>query len=125
MTSDVSIPLTLLVSTVIAIVGAFAFLVRQLAARFEKSIDEKLKIMSEQRVSADGQVSGRISSLDGSIKKLTEDLHRLQIELPREYTRKEDHVQALATVNAKIDAVQAGQQQLIMMVGTLRGRSDD
>jgi outer membrane murein-binding lipoprotein Lpp len=108
----------------LAVIAAFAFLIRSIGTRFEKSVDEKFKTANDSRLREDGAVSGRLGELSSSISKLSGDVHRLERDMPREYVRREDHVQALAIVNAKIDAIQSGQQTLIMLVGKLEGRSD-
>jgi hypothetical protein len=51
MQSDINIPATLLVTVTITLVGAFAFLMRQLAARFERSVDREVAAVKELIVS--------------------------------------------------------------------------
>ena len=123
--TDITLPIVAVITIVLAAMGAFAFLVRVIAKNFEKAIDTRFAAMVEAHKSEQETLGGRIGQLSHSVERLTADVHRMQVELPREYTRRDDHVQAMATVNAKIDAVQAGQQQLIMMVGTLNGRNND
>lgn len=123
--AEFTIPIGVAVTLGLAALGGYVALVKVIASRFERAIDAKFAALSESRKQEQQATATRFEHLADLVEKMRLELHRMQVELPREYTRKEDHVQALATVNAKIDAVQAAQQQLIMMVGALKGRRDD
>lgn len=83
-----------LVTLVIAIAGGFWALAKMLLNGAKQSIDEKFKAMGEH-----------MKNQDDSSRRLERDLMELKAELPRDYVRREDYTQAIATIMTKIDAM--------------------
>lgn len=106
---------------VLALVGGYFYMARVLTHQFKAANDTQLQGLKEALGDIEARSDGHVRELRTAMATLDSDVRRLQQDLPREYVRKEDYVQAMATVYAKIDTVQAGQQHLIMMVGQLDG----
>lgn len=82
------------VGLVVTIIGAFFTLAKMLLQGSQRSIDEKFKLMGDH-----------MRSQDESSRRLERDLMDLKAELPRDYVRREDYTQAIATITTKIDAM--------------------
>lgn len=76
------------------ILGAFYGMAKMLLAQSKSAIDEKFDAISRHMVSQDA--AGR---------QLERDLLNLRAELPRDYVRREDYTQTIATIMTKIDNV--------------------
>ena len=76
------------------IVGAFWGVAKMLIAAMQRSIDEKFQA-----------VQSGLKSQDDTNRRLERDLMELKAELPRDYVRREDYTQAIATIMTKIDHV--------------------
>lgn len=113
--NDITLPLATAVVIVIALLGAFAFRVRVTAGNFEKSVKEKF-------TQAEASRTADQTALRSAIDKVNEQVGRIEWELPREYVRRADHVEAMATVTAKIDAVQQQGAHLLSLVSRIEGK---
>ena len=83
-----------LVSLLITVAGGFWALAKMLLNGAKQSIDEKFKAMGDH-----------MRNQDDSSRRLERDLMELKAELPRDYVRREDYTQAIATIMTKIDAM--------------------
>lgn len=77
-----------------SIVGGFFAIARMLMAANQKAIDEKFSAVAKG-----------LESQDQTNRRLERDLMELKAELPRDYVRREDYTQAIATIMTKIDHV--------------------
>lgn len=84
------------------IVGAFWAIGRVLVGQFQKSIEEKFSAVS----------IGLKEQTDSS-RQLERDLMELKAALPRDYVRREDYTQAVATIMTKIDHMTLRMEQAI------------
>lgn len=84
------------------ICGAFWGIAKMLLAATQKNIDEKFQA-----------VSLGLKSQDETNRRLERDLMELKAELPRDYVRREDYTQAIATIMTKIDHVAMRMEQAI------------
>lgn len=76
------------------ILGAFYGMSKMLMAQSAKSIEDSFKALREHMVKQ-----------DESDRRLERELLQLQAQLPRDYVRREDYTQAIATIMTKIDGV--------------------
>lgn len=76
------------------LLGGFWGLAKMMMAASQKSIDEKFQ-----------QVIAGLKAQDETNRRLERDLMELKAELPRDYVRREDYTQAIATIMTKIDHV--------------------
>lgn len=100
MTVDVN--LMQLGSVVGLIIGAFWAIAKMLMAANQKAIDEKFIAVSQG-----------LKAQDETNRRLERDLMELKAELPRDYVRREDYTQAIATIMTKIDHVAMRMEQAI------------
>jgi hypothetical protein len=77
-----------------SIVGGFFAVARMLIAANQKAIDEQFMAVAKG-----------LESQDATNRRLERDLMELKAELPRDYVRREDYTQAIATIMTKIDHV--------------------
>jgi len=77
-----------------SIVGGFFAIAKMLMAANQKAIDEKF-----------AAVAKGLESQDQTNRRLERELMELKAELPRNYVRREDYTQAIATIMTKIDHV--------------------
>jgi hypothetical protein len=90
----VSLELWQLITLLFAVVSAFWAIARLLMAQAQRNIDEKFRGIGEH-----------MKGQDESSRRLERDLMELKAELPRDYVRREDYTQAIATIMTKIDAM--------------------
>lgn len=109
---------------VLALAGAYFFMVKALTTQFKKANDAQLTDLKDAIKSVEKRSDGHIDGLRTAINALDGDVRRLQADMPKEYVRKEDYTAQMGTVYAKIDTVAAMQQTLILMVGKLDGAKD-
>lgn len=76
------------------LISAFWALARMMITASQKSIDEKFTAVAEG-----------LKSQDETNRRLERDLMELKAELPRDYVRRADYNQAIATIMTKIDHV--------------------
>lgn len=84
------------------VVGAFWAIGRVLVGQFQKSIEEKFNA-----------VSAGLKEQADSNRQLERDLMELKAALPRDYVRREDYTQAIATIMTKIDHMTLRMEQAI------------
>lgn len=90
-----------LISLVITIIGAFWTLGKLIAVQAKSQIDQQFRTLGEHmRVQAE-----HMKSQDESDRRLERQLMELKAELPRDYVRREDYAQAIATIMTKMDAM--------------------
>jgi hypothetical protein len=83
-----------LVMLTCSIIGAFWGLAKMILAQAQKNIDEKFAGMVVH-----------LNRQDDNARRLERDLMEMRAELPRDYVRREDYTQAIATIMTKIDAM--------------------
>lgn len=113
--NEITLPIVAVITIGLAAAGAVAFLVRVIARNFETSVKDKFTEAEKARAN-DQQM------LRSDLVKLKDQVHAIERELPREYVRRDDHIEAMATVTAKIDAVQAQGAHLLTLVARMEGK---
>ncbi|MBN8488233.1 MAG: hypothetical protein J0M20_10995 [Burkholderiales bacterium] len=97
------------VSLLITLIGAFFALARMLLAATTRTIDDKFKALGEHLSKQDAAAVRN----DESLRRLERDLMDMRAELPRDYVRREDYTQAIATIMTKIDAMALRFEQVL------------
>lgn len=109
-----------LVSLLITCCGGFWALAKMLLNGAKQSIDEKFKLMGE----ATRAVQEHMKNQDDSSRRLERDLMELKAELPRDYVRREDYTQAIATITVKIDSMMLRMEAMFREVLTKGGTKE-
>lgn len=95
----VELELIHLISLVITIIGAFWTIGKLMLTQAKAQIDQQFK-QFDQRFD---QISEHMRTHDESDRRLERQIMELKAELPRDYVRREDYTQAIATIMTKID----------------------
>lgn len=82
-----------LLSLLATVVGAFAAMSKIMLSQTQRSIDQKFT-----------EISAHLRAQDETSRRVERDLMELKAELPRDYVRREDYTQAVASITIKIDA---------------------
>lgn len=98
-----------LITLVIAVVGAFWGLAQMLIKASQEHIGEKFGAITEL---IKGQ-SDLIRGQGEDMRRIERDLMGLKAELPRDYVRREDYTQTIATIMTKIDHATLLMQQAV------------
>jgi len=93
------------------IVGAFWAIGRVLAGQFQKSIDEKFKDIREG-----------LSEQALSTRQLERDFMDFKATMPRDYVRREDFVQTIATIQVRIENMALRIEQAIRDAYSKKGQ---
>ena len=79
-----------LVTIATALTGAFAYLLRQLLAQFEKRLEVKFASLEEE---------------SENWHRVEHDLMQLRLELPDRYVRREDYIRNMTIIESKLDLI--------------------
>lgn len=79
-----------LVTIATALTGAFAYLLRQLLAQFEKRLEVKFASLEEE---------------SENWHRVEHDLMQLRLELPDRYVRREDYIRNQTIIESKLDLI--------------------
>ena len=101
-----------LILLLLAFFGACSGAGKMLLSQTEKNLDARFTAQELGRASNHDQLSKRLDALDaasraetGQWQRVERELLNLKAELPLHYVRREDYVQAIATIMAKLDAM--------------------
>ena len=108
--------LTNLIITLIALFSGGWALVKALALLFERGVKRELQEQFKLQEAANNatfmQIKAQLSLLDSAVKidasqwqRVERELLNLKADLPLHYVRREDYVQAIATIMTKLDAM--------------------
>lgn len=99
------------IALAVALAGLFAGLGKMLLRKTEANIDRQFAALGlELRSSRESQT------------RLERELLELKAELPREYVRREDYVQAVATIMTKIDSMAIRIENILLKGEATRDR---
>lgn len=116
--NTITLELWQVITLLIAMVGAFFTLARMLLSGTTRQIDEKFKVLGEHLAKQDSAALRQ----DETMRRLERDLMDMRAELPRDYVRREDYTQAIATILTKIDAMGLRFEQVLREVMTKGGQ---
>lgn len=101
-----------LILLLLAFFGACSGAGKMLLTQTQKHLDARFTAQELGRTSNHDQLSKRLDALDaasraetGQWQRVERELLNLKAELPLHYVRREDYVQAIATIMAKLDAM--------------------
>jgi len=108
--------LTNIIITFIALFSGGWALVKALAMMFERGIkrelQEQFKLQDAANTATFMQIKAQLNLLDAAVKidasqwqRVERELLNLKADLPLHYVRREDYVQAIATIMTKLDAM--------------------
>jgi hypothetical protein len=108
--------LTNIIILAIALFSGGWALVKALALLFERGVkrelQEQFKLQEASNMATFMQIKSQLSLLDAAVKvdagqwqRVERELLNLKADLPLHYVRREDYVQAIATIMTKLDAM--------------------
>ena len=90
----------------------------------QRHLDERFTSLETTRAAQHIQLSDRLNTLDEAIKtdagqwqRVERELLNLKADLPLHYVRRDDYVQAVATIMTKLDAIAIRFENLILKEG--------
>lgn len=101
-----------LVLLALSILGGYWTLAKIIASQFQRSLDERFEAQAAALKAQADQLNQRLDVLDAASKqdvgqwqRVERELLNLKAELPLHYVRREDYVQAVATIMSKLDSM--------------------
>jgi bacterioferritin (cytochrome b1) len=101
-----------LVLLALSILGGYWALTKIIASQFQRSLDERFEAQAAALKAQADQLNQRLDVLDAASKqdvgqwqRVERELLNLKAELPLHYVRREDYVQAVATIMSKLDSM--------------------
>lgn len=101
-----------LVLLALSVLGGYWALTKIIAAQFQRSLDERFQAQHTAFKLQNEQLNQRLDVLDAASKqdvgqwqRVERELLNLKAELPLHYVRREDYVQAVATIMSKLDSM--------------------
>ena len=113
-----------LILLLIAFFGACGAVGKLLLGQMQRHLDERFTSLETTRAAQHIQLSDRLNTLDEAIKtdagqwqRVERELLNLKADLPLHYVRREDYVQAVATIMTKLDAIALRFENLLLKEG--------
>lgn len=88
-------------SLLLAVFGAMWALIKVIGSQYEKREKERHENLTKM---LNGLVDGQ-KEQQNALHKLERDFLKFQADIPNQYVRREDYAQSMATIMAKIDAL--------------------
>ena len=92
--------------------GAFWAMGKMLLVQTQRQIEAQFKLLNEHIAAQDKKVN----DLDQTNRRLEREVMDLKADLPKHYVRREDYVQAVATIMTKLDALQLFFQNTVLQL---------
>ena len=117
----VELNLANLIFILIAMLSAFWALVKIIAVQTQKHLDARFAVQEASRNENQIQITRRLDSIEtvnredtNQWQRVERELMRLQVDMPLNYVRREDYVQAVASILVKLDAAQMRHENLLL-----------
>ena len=117
----VELNLANLIFILIAMLSAFWALVKIIAVQTQKHLDARFAVQEVSRNENQIQITRRLDSIEtvnredtNQWQRVERELMRLQVDMPLNYVRREDYVQAVASILVKLDASQMRHENLLL-----------
>lgn len=117
----VELNLANLIFILIAMLSAFWALVKIIAVQTQKHLDARFAVQEVSRNENQIQITKRLDSIEtvnreeaSQWQRVERELMRLQVDMPLNYVRREDYVQAVASILVKLDAAQMRHENLLL-----------
>lgn len=108
----IDLTLSNLIFLLIALISAFAGLIKIIVAQHERSLDKRFEKLEETRSFANQQLSKRLDTLDTAARleanqwqRVERELLSLKADLPLQYVRREDYIRGQSVIEAKLDGL--------------------
>lgn len=102
-----------LITLIITMIGGFYGMAKLLLLQAKQQINEKFS-----------EISTHMKGQDEGARRLEREVLELKAQLPRDYVRREDYVQAVAVIMTKIDALGLRMENMFQQVIIKGTRSD-
>lgn len=117
----VELNLANLIFILIAMLSAFWALVKIIAVQTQKHLDARFTVQEVSRNENQIQITRRLDNIEtvnredtNQWQRVERELMRLQVDMPLNYVRREDYVQAVASILVKLDAAQMRHENLLL-----------
>jgi hypothetical protein len=104
-----------LISLLVTVIGAYAGIAKLLMAQYSVRIDEKFGLVSSQ-IAALGAQGAKYGE---DVLRLERELAALRLEMMRDFTRREDHNQAIAGIRVALDNMSLRMEKALITGGRL------
>ena len=105
----------------LSILGGYWALTKIIASQFQRSLDERFKAQDKALEANHQAVSVRLEGIESANRtdaaqwqRVEREILQLKAELPLNYVRREDYVQAVATIMAKLDAMSLRMENILL-----------
>ena len=105
----------------VTLAGAFFGFAKLLLANVQRHIESQFASLNGQMSAQQAAVARLEREYQAATGRLERELLELKAELPRDYVRREDYTQAIATIATKLDAM-AMRFENILLGGSQHGR---
>lgn len=108
----IDLTLSNVIFLLMALISAFAGLIKVIVAQHERSLDKRFEKLEETRAFANQQLSKRLDTLDTAARleanqwqRVERELLSLKADLPLQYVRREDYIRGQSVIEAKLDGL--------------------
>jgi hypothetical protein len=113
--------LSMMVSVLLAILGVFMAIIKSMLAQSQRHLDMRFASLEAANKTAGEQLAKRLELIEQAGRndadqwaRVEREVLQLKAELPLNYVRREDYVQAMATIMAKLDAMSMRFENLLL-----------
>lgn len=110
-----------LVLLALSILGGYWALTKIIAAQFQRSLEQRFMAQDKALEANHKAVSVRLEGIESANRtdavqwqRVEREILQLKAELPLNYVRREDYVQAVATIMAKLDAMSLRMENILL-----------
>lgn len=113
-----------LITLSVTLLGAFTAAGKALLAQMQRHLDERFTTQEAARRSHHEAMVDRLTTIEstareeaGQWQRVEREILQLKAELPLNYVRREDYIQAVATIMAKLDAMSLRFENILLTRG--------
>lgn len=110
-----------LVLLALSILGGYWTLAKIIGTQFQRSLDERFTAQDKALDANHKSLAGRLDGIEAvnrtdaaQWQRVEREILQLKAELPLNYVRREDYVQAVATIMAKLDAMSLRMENILL-----------
>lgn len=110
-----------LVLLALSVLGGYWALTKIIASQFQRSLDERFTAQDKALDANHKSLAGRLDGIEAvnrtdaaQWQRVEREILQLKAELPLNYVRREDYVQAVATIMAKLDAMSLRMENILL-----------
>jgi hypothetical protein len=105
----------------LSVLGGYWALTKIIASQFQRSLDERFTAQDKALDANHKSLAGRLDGIEAvnrtdaaQWQRVEREILQLKAELPLNYVRREDYVQAVATIMAKLDAMSLRMENILL-----------